>query len=303
MTRYTTRVNESLGQVSLLTAIIPMKASLDDLDNLCNWFSQEGANFVHFVLVCDRATSEIRDITRSLPLQFPHLQIDVLNGDYFGPGPARNAGMSLIDTAYVAFWDSDDTPNILPILTTLEHIEPGIEKLYVGSFVVKSTGCRSKVIKTTNLIQFARNPGLWRCLIPAKALPGNIFPQFLLGEDQVFLANIVADTKNIEYTEDIFYSYVYGNNGQLTSTKDFSHLKFTESIIRKIDTRDSSPEVSNFIYNLSTKQVLTMLRSGNFKIKCISILRLTKRIMTDRKRCLNSMIVMAKVPSPERFNV
>ncbi len=296
-------MNKSLGQVSLLTAVIPMKASLDDLDNLCGWFSQEGASLVHFVLVCDRATSDIRDITRSLPLQFPYLRIDVLNGDYFGPGPARNAGMGLIDTAYVAFWDSDDTPNILAIITTLENIDPGVEKLYVGSFAVKSTGYRTKVIRTTNLIQFARNPGLWRCLIPTKALSGNIFPQFLLGEDQVFLANIVANTKNIEYTDNIFYSYVYGNSGQLTSTKDFSHLKFTESIIRKIDMRDSSPEVSNFVYNLSTKQVLTMLHSGNFKIKCISILKLTKRIMTDRRRCLNSIIAMAKVPSPERFNV
>lgn len=296
-------MNKSLGQASLITAIIPMKASLDDLHNLCNWFSQEGAALVHFVLVCDRPTNEIRDITRSLPLQFPWIRIDVLNGDFFGPGPARNAGMSLIDTAYVAFWDSDDTPNILPIITTLEHIDPGIEKIYVGSFVIKSTGYRSKVIRTSNLIQFARNPGLWRCLIPAKALPGNIFPKFLLGEDQVFLANIVASTQNIEFTENIFYSYAYGNYGQLTSTKDYSHLKFTESIIRAIDMRNSSPEVSNFIYNLSTKQVLTMLRSGNVKIKCVSILKLTKRIMIDRRRCINSIITMARVPSPERFNV
>jgi len=296
-------VNKSLEQVSLLTAIIPMKASLDDLDNLCSWFSQEGANFVHFVLVCDRATDEITDITRSFPFQFPFLRIDVLNGDFFGPGPARNAGMSLIDTAYVAFWDSDDTPNILSIISTLEHIDSAIEKLYVGSFVVKSTGCRSKVIRTANLIQFARNPGLWRCLIPANALPGNVFPQFLLGEDQVFLASIVANTKDIEYIDDIFYTYAYGNNGQLTSTKDFSHLKFTESIIRKIDTTDCPREVSNFIYNLSTKQVLTMLRSGNIKIKCVSILRLTNRIMTGRRRSLNSIIAMARIPSPERFNV
>ena len=253
-------MDENLGKNSLLTAIIPMRPSLADLDNLVNWFSQEGAELVHFVIVCDRATDEIRDITRLLPFRYPRLQINVINGEYFGPGPARNAGISLVSSRYVAFWDSDDLPDILRVVTTLKNIDPNNEKLHVGSFVIRSRGRSPKIIKTMNLTQLARNPGLWRCLIPSKTLVGNSFPGYLLGEDQVFLANVVAQAKDIEYTEDIFYTYMYGNSGQLTSTKDYSHLQFTESLIRAIDKSSSTVEISDFIYNLSTKQLLKMIR-------------------------------------------
>jgi glycosyltransferase involved in cell wall biosynthesis len=303
MVHYTIRVEQNLGQKSLLTAIIPMKASLEDLDNVRNWFSQKGAGLVHFVLVCDRATNEIRAITESLPTEYPSLQIEVVNGEYFGPGPARNAGIRLISSRYVAFWDSDDLPNILEIVSTLKHVDPDSEIFYVGSFAIRSPGGSTKTIKTFNLTQLARNPGLWRCLIPANTLGGSVFPNYLLGEDQVFLANIVAKIKNIEYCEDVFYSYTYGNSGQLTSTKDYSPLRFSESIIRAIDVSNFSSEVSNFIYNLSTKQVLTMIRHGNLKIRLISSFKLIKRITIERKRCLKSIIDMARVPISEQLNV
>jgi glycosyltransferase involved in cell wall biosynthesis len=280
-----------------------MKASREDLDNVKTWFSQSGADLVHFVLVCDRATNEIKDMSRSLLTQFPSLQIEVIHGEYFGPGPARNAGMPLIKSRYAAFWDSDDLPNIPQIVEILKLDNPENEIFYVGSFVIRTLGRSARTITTLNLTQLARNPGLWRCLIPTSTISGSNFPSYLLGEDQVFLAKIVPRVKKIEYLNDVFYTYTYGNSGQLTTTKDYSHLQFSESLIREIDVGGCTSEVANFIYDLSNKQVLTMLRHGNLYIKLKSSLTLLKRVTKERRRCLKSVTDMARIPTAERLNV
>ena len=287
---------------ALLTAIIPLKASLPDRANVMRWLLRENASSIHFVFVFDRPTAEIKKANRTVHSQFPNFQIDIVEGEFFGPGSARNAGFVFIDTKYVAFWDSDDNPNLEEILSFLARAGAESEKVYVGAFDIEIAGQGIKRIQTLNLTQLARNPGLWRCLIPSRLMAGCEFPSNLLGEDQVFLAKVLINASNIEFVDRHFYTYSYGNQGQLTSSKDLSQLQESEKLLATISRFGTSHEISRFVFDLSSKQLLTLLRYGNTKQKSFSLVRLLRRVLVHRRQGIASILLMLQVPIKERFN-
>jgi glycosyltransferase involved in cell wall biosynthesis len=257
-------------------------------------------------LVLDRPTpamvqlcEELNAENKSKPIT---LRVDVLKGVFGGPGPARNAGLTHVDSRYVAFWDSDDHPNIPLIIKYLTINKLQHPKLVVGSFEVVREGREKQIFQTNNLHQLAKNPGLWRCLIPFEFVEKIKFPEILLGEDQVFLAKVIARSPQVEYTESVFYSYVYGKSDQLTANKDFSDLLKAETLIAKIFIKNANKEEREFIYNLSTKQLLTMFLRGQLSIKIIASVRMIKKLILNFNRFSISLNQMLSNPSKDRFN-
>lgn len=297
---------ENLDKISLLTAIVPIRPSLEDLENVFGWLESKDAESIHFVLVLDRPTPSILHLWAKFYANFnarPNApKVDLVEGDFKGPGPARNAGFMYADSQYVAFWDSDDCPNIPRIVKYLLSIQLQQPKLVVGAFELIREGREKQFIQTNNLHQLARNPGLWRCLFPIELIKNNEFPDILLGEDQVFLANIISRSPQIEFREEVFYSYVYGNSGQLTSNKDFSDLVKAESLVSMIDVKNMNREEKDFIYNLSTKQLLTILLRGNLKIKTISVQRITRKLFSNIFIFAKSFKDMTSKSGKDRFN-
>jgi glycosyltransferase involved in cell wall biosynthesis len=303
MSAYTTQVDTGSVDETLLTAIIPIKASITDRENVVSWLSDDLAPKIHFVLVFDRPTNEIIEANRGLPALFPNLRLDIIEGKFFGPGPARNAGMKLVSGRYVAFWDSDDKPNLGEVVLTLSAGNGEATKLYVGAFDIQTHDGEVRRIQTSNLIQLARNPGLWRCLVPTSALKGCECPPFRLGEDQVLLAKVLLNTQEIEYVDNLFYTYFYGGSGQLTSLRNFSDLLKTEKILRELNSIRPPAEIAEFISNLSTKKLLTVVLHGNKNQKIKALCRLTYKIFSNQSSGLSSIISMARIPKRERFNV
>ncbi len=288
---------------TLLTAIIPIKASVADRENVISWFSNESAPKIHFILVFDRPTTEMSEANRALPSLFPKIHIDIIEGQFFGPGPARNAGIKKIQGKHVAFWDSDDLPNLDMIISTLIEAKESSETLYVGAFDIRKSDVDRRRIQTTNLIDLARNPGLWRCLIPSNALSGCEFPPLLLGEDQVFLSKVFINTERIQYKPGLFYTYMYGGSGRLTSLKDFSDLLKSERILTRMNSKTLSKNMSNFISNLSSKNLLTVMVRGSLNLKFQASCRLTYKIIFNKNGGLSSILLMARIPPKARFNV
>lgn len=297
---------EDSGKISLLTAIVPIRPSLDDLRNVFGWLEKEQTAHIHFVLILDRPTSTMLKVWAEFYADFKVRadapQVDVIDGDFGGPGPARNAGLAHIDTQYVAFWDSDDHPNIPQIMKYLMSIKLQQPKLVVGSFEVIRQGGEKQTIHTYDLLQLARNPGLWRCLIPFESLGEIKFPNIVLGEDQVFLARIMAGCPPVEYSEIIFYSYMYGNSGQLTANKDFSDLVKAESLVTRIDVDNTNRNERDFIYNLSTKQLLTVLLRGQLRMKFISATRMVRKFVFNSYKFSKSLMDLIINTSKDRFN-
>lgn len=287
---------------TLLTAIIPIKASAIDRDNVISWFSNENAQHIHFILVFDRPTTEMTQANNDLPSLFPNIRIDVIEGQFFGPGPARNEGMRKILGRYVAFWDSDDLPNFDSIISTLSHAKASPELLFVGAFEIRKSNIENRRISTSNLVDLARTPGLWRCLIPSNALSGCEFPPLRLGEDQVFLCRVLINIEEIQYVPDLFYTYKYGEPGQLTSLKDFSDLLKAEKILQSITPQNLSKDKSHFIWNLSSKNLLTVVLRGRFDLKIQAIFRLVYKVIFNKNGGLSSVLLMTRVPKKARFN-
>ena len=299
-------MTENLGKISLLTVIVPIRPSLDELRNVFGWIESEDARYIHFVLVLDRPTSAMlqlwEEFSGRIRVSPDAPQVDVFVGEFGGPGRARNAGLIHADSQYVAFWDSDDHPNITQVIKHLISIKFQQPKLVIGSFEVVREGREKQIFRTSNLNQLARNPGLWRCLIPFETIEGMKFPDILLGEDQVFLANVIGRNPQVEFLEDIFYSYVYGNSNQLTATKDYSDLAKAETLLSSLDAKNTSKEGCDFIYNLSTKQLLTMLIRGQFTIKVISSGRLAKKLLLNFYKFSISLKTIVSNPNKDRFN-
>jgi hypothetical protein len=64
-----------------------------------------------------------------------------------------------------------------------------------------------------------RNPGIWRWAFQRPIIDGVFFPNLLMGEDQVFLANLNIDWLKVYRGKENVYDYIQGNPSQLTASR------------------------------------------------------------------------------------
>jgi len=286
-----------------LTAIIPIQPREKDLTNVLEWIDADNSCKVYYVLILDRPTHQMVNLLDTfLQDSKTSKYVEVKVGEFFGPGLARNAGIGSIDTPLVAFWDSDDRPNVPTILEFLANRPINERKLLVGSFEVECFGKKRKKIVTSNLVEMARNPGIWRCIFPAKLVENIWFPDTLLGEDQVFLAQVISQCEEVEFTTRLFYCYQYGHAGQITRSTNFSHLVRAQYILSKITFSRSNNFHEEFVKNLAIKQLVTMIARGSTKIRLIGIYRLTRTILRGRLMTVRALVQMIKIPEVEKIS-
>ena len=95
---------------SLLTAIIPIGRTGGNLDLLYSWLP-EASNFsLKIIMVHDVLDHETGPLLKQLFEEFKELNLTLIEGLYGNPGQARNAGLELASTHWIAFWDHDDKP-------------------------------------------------------------------------------------------------------------------------------------------------------------------------------------------------
>lgn len=293
----------NLNKKFLLTAIIPIQPRPSDLRNVFNWIESDISHAIHYVLVLDRPTEEITKLMADfLGANHEGNRVDVNIGNFFGPGNARNAGLTYIDTPFVAFWDSDDWPHIPTILKFVANLDANASKLYVAAFNVEYAAKEAKLVTTSNLLEMAMNPGIWRCIFPSNLVRNCAFPDTQLGEDQVFLAQVISLCEEIEFSKEVFYSYNFGQPNQLTKVTDFSHLTYSQILLSRIDLTNAKESHREFVENLEIKQLATMLSRGSTKVRSIAILRLCKKVAQNRTRGLSAVAKMLRIREAERIN-
>lgn len=64
-----------------------------------------------------------------------------------------------------------------------------------------------------------RNPGIWRWAFKRPIIDGVFFPKLLMGEDQVFLANLNVNWLKVYRAKENVYDYIQGNPSQLTASR------------------------------------------------------------------------------------
>jgi len=262
------------------TAVIPVARVGGDLDNLRSWIQEETIEAVNLVLAHD-----IQDMITGpelAKLYSPEKNIQIIEGKFGSPGAARNAGLKMVATDWVAFWDSDDLPNVAEAIRMIDLATNAGKSIALGAFEVKTLGrletSTTHEIKNSiagNLLdQVGMNPGLWRWAFRREVINETRFMPFRMAEDQCFLFDLKLNVGHIYVHNKSVYTYFVGDPQQLTrNPKAISDLlKSVPYLVNSLGKADSS--LSNFGALLVTRQAITALRRGSLITKARMIIEI-----------------------------
>jgi hypothetical protein len=204
-----------------LSVVIPISRMAGKLDNLFE--SIRSSNEISYFLIHDKQDQETGPELTEFKNSLPDFDITYAEVQFKSPGMTRNAGLNLVVTRWVAFWDSDDIPNAKAFLEMIADADqcPTHPDVAIGDFeVLDSISGRSEVVHSNRKLhtRIALNPAIWRMAFVKHSLGNVHFNDFRMGEDQVFLAEYKLNSKTIFYFPKSVYTYCINNGSQLTQS-------------------------------------------------------------------------------------
>ncbi len=263
-----------------LTAIVPMSSFRDDSERLALWISRREIENLSVIIVFDGL---------ELPVKLKTLiegksQIQLLKGQFGGPGPSRNAGLKLVTTQYVCFWDSDDYPFVGQYNVALDEISKSEGDVAIAQFELfredySTEHKQMKIIPHLDdlAVELTQNLGIWRFIFSTSSIQGIEFPDIPMGEDQVFISRYFTRSRKVTLLNYPTYRYVKHTDIQLTKDPVSINrlIESTKCIVKEISTE--SEFGLTLSVSLATRQTLTILKSCSFSRK-ISALELYVRL-------------------------
>jgi glycosyltransferase involved in cell wall biosynthesis len=215
------RESKIVGQLSV---IIPIGAMRGKLDNFIKTIESTTSKTVEFIVVIDDkkdgTAEEVREFLASKKKEFEFL---ILQQEFNGPGPARNAGLKVARNPWIIFCDSDDVLWVDRVCEELHGVKSS-DEFMIGNYSVRSNN-HTHYSHSSNLASVALNPGIWRIAIKRSRVLQVEFPHLLLAEDQIFLIYCGLFKSKPIFSKQIFYIYHLGVAGQLSSkSKNGEHL-------------------------------------------------------------------------------
>ena len=205
---------------SAVTAVVPIHNSEGKTANLRDSIRQ--AKNIKFVLVFDSCNDgTLREFSEIIE-NCEKLNVQAIYGEFGSPGIARNAGLHFVDSEWVVFWDADDNPNpdaLVECVNTLDKKKFDMIVTQYSKTDFLSEKKLGRVSETRHKYQLVTNPGIWRIVFNARLAKEVSFPEFRMGEDQCFLAEILSKKPNLFFSPRITYSYSVGSPGQLTKNQ------------------------------------------------------------------------------------
>lgn len=230
-----TNIGHNRGYI--LTVIVPISRMAGKLQNLKTWINLIIGTNIKVILVHDfqdiETSKELIEFIDSISTP----QIVYLEKHFGSPGLARNAGLTLADTEWCCFWDSDDIPNIEKTIFNIGNSLPGTEIIISNFEIVSGENC-TVVNHYSNLDHVALNPGLWRMVFKTAIVKKEKFLDLRMGEDQIFLLDIDISKRNIEFSKEVTYSYISGTEGQLTNQSNLNSLSALSIIEESVQNKN-----------------------------------------------------------------
>jgi glycosyltransferase involved in cell wall biosynthesis len=212
-----------------LTIVVPIRNMESRLSSVESWLREIPRTKIEVLFIVDNSTdSTFGDLIRIKDTN-EYLFMSVQNGNFGGPGEARNVGLKSAQGQWVAFWDSDDKPNVENFISMVNKAEKSHKDFALGSWreclITQNDTCNLKMVSghQPTIGETIRNPGIWRWAFRRTQIQNHRFPNILMGEDQIFLANINLKWRQVYRDKEYVYTYVKGFSGQLT--QDTNALK------------------------------------------------------------------------------
>jgi glycosyltransferase involved in cell wall biosynthesis len=267
-----------------LTAVIPVhgdeyKLRKENMKEIIN-----SASHINLVIVADGFNESNAASLAELVSDAKFCEINLIHGVFGNPGSARNAGLKIVDSEWVCFWDSDDIPNPEGFKTMIEKAEKANISVAKGGYRVLDTRNgqiftnRRSYISKDNPARHLLDPGIWRYAFSKSIYLNTSFPPLRIGEDQDFLVKVLITQHEVFQSEEMVYTYRLGNETQITYS-EAAFLDVAESLkyLRVLLGEYKKDQISRTIVLTSyIKQLVTgVTRVGFYKsgIKPIPTLR------------------------------
>ena len=105
----------------LLTIISPVTLMAGRLNRLSTWLRDIESSDVEVILIHDYRDQATADELIEIIARYKSGRLKLIEGNYGSAGMARNAGLNIATGRWIAFWDSDDLPEALVVVNTIEE--------------------------------------------------------------------------------------------------------------------------------------------------------------------------------------
>ena len=281
-----------------VTVIIPVSLMANKLQALTEIVDQLLVRNIEVILVHD-----FQDDTTSIQLAkiFNARRnakcLVLIEGEYCGPGLARNAGLQLATRKYVAFWDSDD---LVYMPSFIEYIGEVLEEnsdIGIAEFVSKKNEKYTRFpISGESFSEASRllaiYPGLWRYVFKRKIIDKLRFIDSRMGEDQVFIAQALKNSRTVHLFHKPVYEYQITGNGQLTSDpKNIVCIINSLREVSKIHLVTEEPEKRDFMTVIYWKMFLTLITKSGSEVSKVQLWRQLVELKKDNPRLLKGFLL------------
>lgn len=257
--------------LSVVIPVGPMNGRLQALQKTIN----ESQNLpLRLILVCDDYKDGTKEELEKILSTDTIKNVDLISGQFNGPGRARTAGLALTTAPWVAFWDADDYPDVDESLTAIRELQDPSTSIICNQYAIHDNTSMKEIYRSLmrnneseNLQAIGSQPGIWRFLFKNDLILGMDFADGRMGEDQEFLARVLAKNPKIEFTNHQSYQYLVSRVGQLTGDK--SNIAQLVDIVPLLKASYlTAPARYKDCLNLMLNQIiLTMAIGGEQKVK------------------------------------
>lgn len=269
----------------LLTGVIPIGNVNGNLQSLYAWIDKVDKFPLKLILVHDVFDEQTGAALVKLMRIHKNLNLQLVSGKFGSPGIARNAGIELVKSEWLAFWDCDDEPCLDAIFSAINDSSSEDEVL-IGGFLTNNN--LTNKIKTnhalkTSLKTVAMNPGIWRMIFRSRALDKLKFTNLKAAEDHIFASELKLSERRLRFFPKSFYQYSIGVENQLTSKKsNLGDLQIASHMIFSNTNRNKNKYVIFFNMVLIMRQQFTLLKNGNMLVR-FEVLKCTIKFFARAK--------------------
>ncbi len=267
-----------------VSIVVPISNMEGRLNQIKNWLPQASGIGFQTIFVCnncdDNTFFELTEFSNSLHLS----RILILDSRSGGPGLARNEGLKQATGEFVAFWDADDSGNVHAIKTLVSSADNKVDIFACNYLVVDAEGNESvRILRDDSkerMFELCMNPGVWRMVFRREFISDCTFGSSSMGEDQVFLAQVLTKGPKFLFSDAVVYRYYTGLGSQLTSKKEnLFGIVTSLNEISNID-RENNSNFNELLVLIQMRLRLTLLFRGSIKLKKEALRQVFKFMFT-----------------------
>jgi len=236
-----------------ISVIVPVGKMKGKLKRLEKWVKSEIVDSVEYIFVVDAVGDGTYDELEEILKSTNEVNYTLVQGRFGSPGLARNYGMNFAKGSWITFWDSDDIGHPSQLVKNIEKAEELEFPIVVSGAIVHKVGnmpakhIKYQPNKDSDLLYF---PGMWRFSFRKELASELKFQPFRMGEDQVFLIELLEETNRKYFDPNIVYEYFSNQEGQLTANADaIQELTLTLKYLKKTLSKNKEPQdISIFLF-------------------------------------------------------